>query len=189
MTTQNDGQGNDNGAQGGNTTPPATPPATPPVTPPAPPAQPTLEQLQADVDRWKALSRQNETNYNQTRTQLQQLQDAQKAAIEAAKTEGRTSALGEVSQELITAELRLQAASVGAELPDLKFLALDQFKGDDAKPNADAVKSFIESLPKQSGGSGFPPIAGAGHNKGGASGFTSMDPKELADYIAGQSFL
>ncbi|MFE2075199.1 hypothetical protein [Streptomyces misionensis] len=185
MTTQNDGQP---GTTEGN--PPVTPPVAPPANPPAPPATPTLEQLQADVDRWKALSRQNETNYNQTRTELQKLQDAQEAAVKAAKDEGRTSALGEVSKELVTAELRLQAVSAGAELPDLKFLDLDQFKGDDARPNSDSVKAFIESLPKAGSGSGFPQIAGAGHNRGGGDGkFSSLNPKELADYIAGDSFL
>ncbi|MFF5433425.1 hypothetical protein ACFY5K_25720 [Streptomyces griseofuscus] len=184
MTTQSDG----NGTSGMGTTE-GTPPVAPPVTPPAPPATPTLEQLQADVDRWKALSRQNESNYNATRTELQQLQEAQNAAVEAAKTEGRTSALGDLSKELVTAELRLQAVTVGAELPDLKFLDLDQFKGDDSRPSADAVKAFIESLPKQSSGSGFPHLAGAGHNRGGDGKFASLDPGELADFIAGGSFL
>jgi hypothetical protein len=181
MTTQNDNDGQHGSGTGeGN----------PPVTPPAPPTGPTLEEVIADRDRWKALSRQNETNYNQTRTQLQQLQDAQQAAVEAAKTEGRTAALGEVSQELVTAELRLQAATIGAELPDLQFLDLNRFQGENARPDSDAIKSFIESLPKgQSSGSGFPPLAGAGHNREGGSEFKSFDPSELADFIAGGSFL
>ena len=158
--------------------------------PPNPSTGPTLEEVIADRDRWKALSRQNETNYNTSRTELQQLQEAQAAAIEAAKTEGRTSALGEVSTELVTAELRLQAVGVGAELPDLSFLDLNRFTGEDSRPNPDAVKSFIESLPKQSNpGAGFPQIAGAGHNKGGNSDFASTNPTDLADYIAGGAFL
>ncbi|MFI5877540.1 hypothetical protein ACIBAH_34925 [Streptomyces sp. NPDC051445] len=135
------------------------------------------------------LSRQNETNYNSTRTELQQLQAAQEAALETARTEGRTSALGEVATELVTAELRLQAVTAQVELPDLKFLDLTQFKGENERPSADAVKSFIESLPKQASGSGFPPLAGAGHNKGGGTSFTSTDPSELADYISGGSFI
>lgn len=159
--------------------------------PPAPTTGPTLEEVIADRDRWKALSRQNETNFNSARTELQQLQTAQPAAIEAARTEGRTSALGEVSTELVTAELRLQAVGAGAELPDLSFLDLNRFTGDDSRPNPDAVKSFIESLPKQgNSGAGFPQIAGAGHNKGGGSSdFASTNPNDLADYIAGGAFL
>lgn len=176
-----------NEGQPGSTSTEGNPPVTPPVTPPA---TPTLEEVITDRDRWKALSRQNETNYNTARTELQQLQAAQEAAVEAARTEGRTSALGEVSTELVTAELRLQAVGAGAELPDLSFLDLSRFTGDDSRPNADAVKSFIDSLPKQgNSGAGFPRIAGAGHNKGGNGEFTSNNPSELADYISGGSFL
>jgi len=159
--------------------------------PPAPESAPTQEELIADRDKWKALSRQNESNFNSARTELQQLQTSQQAAIEAARSEGRTSALDEVSTELVTAELRLQALTIGAELPDLQFLDLSRFKGDDERPNEDAVKSFIESLPKPQSNSraGFPPLAGAGHNKGGNGDFTSKNPSELADYIAGGAFL
>ncbi|WP_328377036.1 hypothetical protein OHB13_11830 [Streptomyces sp. NBC_00440] len=158
--------------------------------PPPPPAGPTLEEVAADRDRWKALSRQNETNYNSSRTELHQLQADQQTAIEAARTEGRTSALGEVSTELVTAELRIQAAGAGADLPDLSFLDLNRFTGDDSRPDGEAVKSFIESLPKQgNSGAGFPHIAGAGHNRGGNSEFTSINPNDLADYIAGGAFL
>ncbi|MEV5883100.1 hypothetical protein AB0L74_10335 [Streptomyces sp. NPDC052020] len=181
MTTQSDdnGQMSETGSTGGNVTPP-----------PAPPTGPTLEEVIADRDKWKALSRQNETNYNATRTELQQLQEAQQAAIEAAKNEARTSVLGEVSQDLVTAELRLQAAAAGADLPDLQFLDLNRFQGDDARPNADAIASFIESLPKgRNSGAGFPQIAGAGHNREGGSEFKSFDPSELADFISGGSFL
>ncbi|MEU3436738.1 hypothetical protein [Streptomyces sp. NPDC006863] len=153
-------------------------------------AVPTLEEVTADRDRWKTLSRQNETNYNSTRTELQQLQESQQAALEAARTEGRASALEEVSMDLVTAELRLQAAGTGAELPDLSFLDLSRFAGDDKRPNPDAVKAFIQSLPKQvSSGSAFPQIAGASHNKGGNGEFSSTNPNDLADYIAGGVFL
>ncbi|WP_406305783.1 hypothetical protein OHA61_30740 [Streptomyces sp. NBC_00885] len=183
MTTQNDNSG-----QPGSGSTEGNPPVTPAATPPTPPAGPTLEEAIADRDKWKALSRQNESNFNSTRTELQQLQATQQAAIETARTEGRTSALGEVSQELVTAELRLQAATVGTELPDLKFLDLALFKGENERPDSDAVKSFIESLPKSSG-SEFPHLAGAGHNRGGTDKFSSLDPNELADFISGGGFL
>jgi hypothetical protein len=185
MPTQNE----ENTGQPGSTSSEGNPASTPP-NPPVPPTAPTVEELITDRDRWKALSRQNETNYNTARTELQTVQAAQQAAIEAAKTEGRTSALGEVSSELVTAELRLQAVAVGAELPDLSFLDLTRFTGDDSRPKADAVKAFIESLPKQqSPAPGFPQIAGAGHNRGGDGKFSSLNPSDLADYIAGNSFL
>ncbi|MEV6419053.1 hypothetical protein [Streptomyces sp. NPDC051662] len=182
MTTENDGAGESS------TTPKTmgNPSDTPPVTPPA---SPTLEAVTADRDRWKALSRQNESNYNTTRTELQQLQAAQERAVETARIEGRTSALGEVSTELVTAELQLQALRAGADLPDLSYLDLNRFAGDDSRPDADAVRAFVESLPTKASGSEFPHLAGAGHNRGTSGDFSSNDPTELADFIAGGSFL
>ncbi|MFI5865856.1 hypothetical protein [Streptomyces sp. NPDC051546] len=152
------------------------------------PTTSNLDEVTADRDRWKALSRQNEGNYNSARTELQQLQAAQQAAAETARTEGRTAALGEVSQELVTAELQLQAVKAGAELPDLSFLDLSRFKGENERPDTDAVKSFIESLPKPTNGGAFPHLAGAGHNRG-SDKFASFDPNELADFISGGTFL
>ncbi|MEU5957567.1 hypothetical protein [Streptomyces sp. NPDC047525] len=178
--TQNAGAGDDAQKPEGN------PPVTPPVTPPA---SPTLEEVTADRDRWKALSRQNEGNFNSTRTELQQLQAAQEAALESARTEGRTSALGEISTELVTAELQLQAVKAGADLPDLSYLDLTRFAGDDKRPSPDAVKAFIDSLPSKNSGSDFPHLAGAGHNRGNPTNFSSNDPTELADFIAGGTFL
>jgi hypothetical protein len=155
---------------------------------------PTIEELQADVERWKTLSRQNETNYNATRTELEKLKqasmsDAEKA-LEQAKQDARNATLAEVSQDLIKAALEVQATKKSAKLPDLDFLNLDRFKADDGRPNTEAITSFLDSLPtegesKQS----FPPLGGAGHNKGGTADFTSMDPNDLADFITDGSFL
>ncbi|MER5883094.1 hypothetical protein ABT160_04625 [Streptomyces sp. NPDC001941] len=153
-------------------------------------AGPSLEEVTADRDRWKALSRQNETNYNATRTELQQLQAAQESALETARTEGRTAALGEVSKDLVTAELQLQALKAGTELPDLGYLDMSQFAGDDSRPNPEAVATFVASLKPRSTAPVLPRIGGALPNRGDSgSGFTSTDPSALADYIAGGAFL
>lgn len=172
---------------------PNTDPNTPPV--PDPPVQKTPEELIAELtaerDKWKALSRQNEDNFktaSRERDELKasQMTDAEKA-LEAARTEGRNSALSEISKDLITAELRIQAATAGATLPDFKFLNLDQLKGEDGRPNPDAVKSFIETLPKAK--EEFPDLQGAGKQTGGAPEITTMDPNELADFISDGSFI
>lgn len=165
-----------------------------PQTQVTPPAQPTVEELIAERDKWKALSKKNEDNYKAASKERDDLKTAQMSdhekALEAARTEGRTSALGEVSKDLVTKELALQAALKGVDLPNLEFLDLDRFKGDDAKPNAETVKSFIESLPKKQGSnSDFPHLQGAGHNKGSDGKFTSLDPNKLADYITDGSFI
>ncbi|MEV3860719.1 hypothetical protein AB0J38_41220 [Streptomyces sp. NPDC050095] len=159
-------------------------------TPPPQGTAPTLDEVLADRDRWKALSRQNESNYNATRTELQQLKEAQEQALETARADGRTAVLSEVSNELVSAELRLQATAAGKELPDPTYLDMTRFKGDDHRPNAEVIKSFVDSLSSPgSSAPKLPKIGGAFPNRGGSSKFSSTDPNELADYISGGSFL
>lgn len=181
MTQQNDG-----GAQEGGSVPSPEPLA-------GTSQQQTLEQVQAERDKWKALSRTNEERWKASSTELQQLKDAQmtdqEKAVEAARLEGRTAALDEMAQELVNAELRLLASAAGATLPDMQFLNVAQFQDASGKPDVDKVKTFVESLAKQKPGMDFPHLAGAGHNRGGASGIESMDPNELADIISGGSII
>jgi hypothetical protein len=150
-----------------------------------------LEEERKSTTKWKALSRQNEKKWEDASAERDQLKQSQmteaEKAIEAARTEGRNSALSEISKDLITAELRIQAATAGATLPDFKFLNLDQLKGEDGRPNPDAVKSFVESLPKAK--EEFPDLQGAGKQTGGAPEVTTMDPNELADFITDGSFI
>jgi len=130
------------------------------ITPPAPtegqhdPAQqtPDVNALQAEIDKWKSLSRKNEDRFKSTSTELEtlrqsQLRDSEKA-IEAAKAEGRASALSEYGVRLAEAELRTQAAAAGVALPAAEFLALNAFLGADGSVNADAVKAFVTSFAK-----------------------------------------
>src|SRR5690349_21563830 len=86
------------------------------------PAQtPSLEDLQAEVDKWKALSRTNEQRWKDASAERDQFKqasmtDAEKA-LEAARAEGQNSALSEVGTRLAEAELRALAASAGVDLP------------------------------------------------------------------------
>jgi hypothetical protein len=148
-----------------------------------------LEEERKSTTKWKALSRQNEDNYkavSKERDDLKasQMTDAEKA-IEAARTEGRNSALSEVGTDLVTAEMALQAATAGVTLPSAEYLNVSKFLGEDGRPNKEAVKSFVESLPKAK--EEFPNLQGAGKQTGGAPEVTTMDPSELADLIAGGS--
>lgn len=131
---------------------PATPP-TPPVTP-APEGAPDVATLQADLEKWKALSRQNEKNYNDARTELSSLKESQmtdaEKAIEAARTEARNAALSEVGSRLVDAELRVQAATAGVTLPAAEYLNTTAFVGADGAVNTDAIKAFVQSIPKPS---------------------------------------
>ncbi|MCX4554130.1 hypothetical protein [Streptomyces sp. NBC_01500] len=150
-----------------------------------------LAELTAERDKWKALSKKNEDNYksvSQERDELKKatLTDAEKA-LEDARTEGRNSALSEVSTDLVTAEMALQAATAGVKLPDAQYLNVSGFLGDNGRPNKDAIKTFVDSLPAAK--EEFPSLQGAGRQAGGAPEITTMDPSELADLISGGSFI
>ncbi|WP_395759482.1 hypothetical protein OIE82_27150 [Streptomyces althioticus] len=170
-------------------------PTNPPTTPPAAPVEPQkspedlIAELTAERDKWKALSRQNEKKWEDTSGELAKLKEAQmteaEKAIEAARTEGRNSALSEVGTDLVTAEMALQAATAGVTLPPAEYLNVSKFLGDDGRPNKEAVKSFVETLPKAK--EEFPNLQGAGKQSGGAPEITTMDPNELADLITGGS--
>ncbi|WP_063886226.1 MULTISPECIES: hypothetical protein [unclassified Streptomyces] len=181
-------------------TPPATEPVVPPaVEPPVPVAPSTLEEALALLEaekqnssKWQAMSRKNEKNFetvSKERDDLKasQMTDAEKA-LEAARTEGRTSALSEVGMDLVNAEMAIQAATAGVKLPDTQYLNMTGFLGEDGRPNKDAVKTFVESLPKAQT-TEFTPLQGAGKQTGGAPSMDSMDPSVLADFIADGSYL
>ncbi|MBT2609879.1 hypothetical protein J7I97_16765 [Streptomyces sp. ISL-87] len=115
---------------------------------------PTIESLTADVERWKTLSRQNERNYNDSRTELASLKEASmtdaEKAIEAARAEARNAALSEVGTRLVDAELRVQAATAGVTLPSPEFLNTNAFLGADGAVNTEAITAFVSSLPQPS---------------------------------------
>lgn len=173
--------------------PVVTPPVPPVVEPPAPVAPATIEEALALLEaekqnssKWQALSRKNEDNFKTTSKKLEDLEKSQmtdaEKALETARTEGRNSALSEVGMDLVNAEMAIQAVTAGVQLPDTKFLNMTGFLGDDGRPNKDAVKSFVESLPKAK--EEFPNLQGAGKQTGGVPTIDSMDPSELADLIS-----
>ncbi|MGW6597904.1 hypothetical protein [Streptomyces sp. NPDC055036] len=166
---------------------------TPPNTPSPNDSTPDVASLQADVERWKALSRQNEKNYNEARTELTQLQQASMSdadkAIETAKQEARNAALAEVGTRLVEAELRAQAATSGVTLPGAEFLNLSRFVGSDGSPDSTQIQAFVSSLPKPSTAPAF--AQGIGLGRQGDSGYaagqigrdalSSMSPSEIND--------
>ncbi|MER6086542.1 hypothetical protein [Streptomyces bluensis] len=154
---------------------------------------PTVEKLQADVERWKALSRQNEKNYNEARTELSQLKEASmtdaEKAIEKAKEDARNAALSEVGSRLVEAELRVQAATSGVTLPPAEFLNVQRFIGADGSPDSAAIQTFVSSLPQPSKAPEF--AQGIGLGRQGDSGsyaagqigrdaLSRMSPQEIS---------
>jgi hypothetical protein len=168
-----------------------TNPNTEPNTETPPPATPTAEDLQAEIDKWKALSRTNEKRWNDASAELDtlkqsQMSDAQKA-IEAARAEGRTAALSEVGNRLVEAELRAQAATAGVELPSAEFLNLNRFLGTDGAVDSEAVSAFVKSIPTPAAGPAFRQDIGLGRQGDSAPGqltrddLSRMTPSEIND--------
>jgi hypothetical protein len=144
-----------------------------------PPETPDVATLQAEVDKWKALSRKNEDRFKATSAELDQfrqesMSDADKA-IEAAKAEGRNAALAEVGTRIADAELRAQAAAAGVELPSAEFLNMSRFIGSDGSVDSDAVTAFVSSLPKPAAGPAFRQDIGLGRQGGQAPGQLTRD--------------
>ncbi|MFB7027176.1 MULTISPECIES: hypothetical protein [unclassified Streptomyces] len=154
---------------------------------------PTVEELQADVERWKSLSRQNEKNFNDARTELSKLKEASmtdaEKALEKAREEARNAALSEVGSRLVDAELRVQAATAGVTLPPAEFLNVSRFISADGSPDAAAIQSFVSSLPQPSQTPAFAQGIGLGR-QGDSGGYAAgqlgrdalsrMSPQEIA---------
>jgi hypothetical protein len=142
---------------------------------------PTLESLQAEVDKWKSLSRTNEQRWKDAsaeRDSLKQagMSDAEKA-LDAARAEGRNAALSEVGTRLAEAELRALAASAGVELPPADYLNMNRFVSD-GQVNADALTEFVSSLPKRDAPPAFRQDIGLGRQ--GSPGANQLSRADLS---------
>ncbi|QLE71104.1 hypothetical protein FGW37_05350 [Streptomyces rectiverticillatus] len=147
--------------------------------------------LKAELEKWRAMSRENEKRWKQSTKELEQLRAAQmtdqEKAIADARLEARQAALAEVGTSLVEAEIRAQAASHGVTAPT-DYLDLTRFLGDDGRPDTELVLQFVSSLPKPASEPAFAPLNGAGHHSPSGA-VTSMDPNELADLISGGKFI
>lgn len=143
---------------------------------------PTVESLQAEVDKWKALSRTNEQRWKDASAERDQFKqasmtDAEKA-LEAARAEGRNAALSEVGTRLAEAELRALAASAGVDLPPADFLNMSRFVND-GQVNADALSEFVSSLPKRDAPPAFRQDIGLGRQ--GSPGANQLTRADLSN--------
>ncbi|MGW3232465.1 hypothetical protein [Kitasatospora sp. NPDC001095] len=150
---------------------------------------PTVEQLQTEVDKWKALSRTNEKRWNDTSAELdalrqEQMTEAEKAT-EKIRADTRTAVLAEMGPQLVEAAITTEAAKAGIEIGDLRFTDLNQFLDQDGKVNRDLVGEFVKSR------SGDKPLyaqnLGLGRQGGPGAGQLSrgdlsrMTPKEIQE--------
>ncbi|MCY0945379.1 hypothetical protein [Streptomyces antarcticus] len=145
--------------------------------------------LQAEIDKWKAMSRKNEERFKQASTELEgyrqsQTSDTEKA-IQAARAEARNAALSEVGTKLISAELRAASSAAGVTLPGAQFLNLDSFLGEDGNPDPARIEAFVSSLPKPSTAQSYAQDLGLGRQGSPAAGqltredLSRMSPREI----------
>jgi hypothetical protein len=143
---------------------------------------PTLDSLQAEVDKWKSLSRTNEQRWKDASAERdtfkqQTMTDTEKA-LEAARAEGRNSALSEVGTRLAEAELRALAANSGVDLPPADYLNMSRFVSD-GQVNADALSEFVSSLPKRESSPAFRQDIGLGRQ--GSPGANQLTRADLSN--------
>jgi hypothetical protein len=143
---------------------------------------PTVESLQIEVDKWKSLSRTNEQRWKDASAERDSFKqasmtDAEKA-LDAARAEGRNSALSEVGTRLAEAELRALAASAGVDLPPADFLNMSRFVSD-GQVNADALSEFVSSLPKRESSPAFRQDIGLGRQ--GSPGANQLTRADLSN--------
>lgn len=152
-------------------------------------AQPEVAALQAEIDKWKALSRKNEDRFKQASTELDgfrqsQMSDTEKA-IEAAKVEARNAALSEVGNKLVNAELRAASSAAGVTLPGAEYLNLSSFVGEDGNPDSARIEAFVSSLPKPNSAQSYAQNIGLGRQGSPAAGqltredLSRMSPREI----------
>ncbi|MCC3773680.1 hypothetical protein [Streptomyces sp. UNOB3_S3] len=146
---------------------------------------------EAELEKWKALSRQNEQRWEAASRELEELRtermtDQEKALVQA-RDDARREALSELASSLAEAEIRAQAATAGVTV-QTDYLDLARFLGEDGRPDSETVAAYIaRQAPAKPE---FPKLRGAGYYRGGSGpAVTSMDPNELADLIAGKSFI
>jgi len=128
----------------GTTTPPATPPTpAPPAAGAAPEsatdqAPPTVTDLQADVEKWKRLSRENETRAKANADAAKRLAEIE----EAAKSDAE-----KLADKVAAAEARAAAANKQAVSAQIKAMATTRFA--DAGDAVDSLnasgKSFLDA--------------------------------------------
>lgn len=119
------------------------PPDDPPDDPDDPPDEPE------DKVDWKAMARKHEREAKRTAAELDKVRKAnqsdQEKAIDAAKDEGRRTALGEAGQRLAAAEIKAALAGI---VPDPKAIVEDlnlaKYVNDEGEIDEDAVKALRE---------------------------------------------
>lgn len=132
-------------------------------------ATPTIEELQAEVEKWKSTSRKHEdrAKANAAATkELEQVRAAsmteQERAVEDAKAATRAAVLAEVAHDRVDDAVRLAASGTALDVDALlEGLDRSRFVDEDFHVDTDRVKAYIDGIaPKvpETTTPGFEPI-------------------------------
>lgn len=126
--------------------------------------EPTVEELRAEVEKWKTQSRKHEDRAKANKTAADELErvkresmsEAEKLVAEA-RDAGKKEALSLVGGTLAKAEVRAQASGRIDEqqlATLLEHLDVAPFVGDDGTVDADKVKKFVDGIAPPAGEEG-----------------------------------
>lgn len=115
--------------------------------------------LQAEVDKWKALSKKNEDRAKANATAAKELEDLkaksmseQEKAVATAKEEGKTEARRESALRLVDAEVRAAAAGRKVDVDALlEGLDRTRFVDDDGEPDTKGISAWLDKLAPKDG--------------------------------------
>lgn len=142
------------------------------------------EKAKADAEKWKGLSRKNETDLKALQKTAEKatqagMSDAEKAIAEA-KVASRKEAAVEFGRKLAAAELKAAAAVKGVDLSDIVGdLDFAKFVGDDGEVDTDAINKAVARFAKLAPAKKAPPASGADLSGGSGAG-TPITEEQLA---------
>lgn len=118
------------------------------------PAQPDVEQLQAEIDKWKSLARKHEDKSKANAKAQQELErlrqesmTEQERAVEAARQQARSEVLAELGQARVGDAFRIAAAGREIDVDTLlEGVDLSKFLDEDGNPDTVKVGDWVERV-------------------------------------------
>lgn len=133
------------------------------------------KDLEAEVEKWKELSRKNEERAKANAGAAKELEELKKTtmsdtdkAIEAARKEGATEAAKKAGARLVDAEVKAAAAGRKVDVAALlEGLDRSRFLTEDGEPDTKAIEEWVEKVAPEKGET---PDLGQGSRNGGKGG-------------------
>lgn len=146
------------------------------------------KDMQAEVEKWKALARQNEQRAKANSTAASELDKLRKAAmsdqekaVAEAEQRGRSAAAQEYGRQLAQARFEAAAAAKGVDLGEAADLIdVSRFLGEDGSVDDAAIKSAVSKLAKVTPAKATGPARSGGEFGGAPGGAGQITEDQLA---------